>query len=173
MDDYERDFNTGNDYDETPDFRDVHNYDDAFGNYYGENDSPLGTGNQLDEENETLRGIVFENTEQERDVIAETQGDYSSGIMVGHRFSRIRKTPPYLTKYEKARVIGLRAKAIDDGAKILLDLDEYPHLKRLYDPVQIATNELYEGLLDMIIQRPLPNGTYEQWNLQELTILDP
>jgi DNA-directed RNA polymerase I, II, and III subunit RPABC2 len=38
------------------------------------------------------------------------------------------------------------------------------------DPLKIARKELNERKIPMIIRRYLPNGTYEDWSIDELII---
>lgn len=75
-------------------------------------------------------------------------------------------TLPFLTKYEKARIIGERAKQIDAGAQPFVDVD-----KNILDGYLIALKELDEKKLPFIIKRPLPNGGCEYWKLQDLEII--
>ena len=73
-----------------------------------------------------------------------------------------KQTPPYLTKFEKARVLGIRARQLSKGAMPLVNCDG------LEIPEDIAHKELMERKLPFIIRRPLPNGKYENWKLDEL-----
>ena len=75
-----------------------------------------------------------------------------------------RITMPYLTKYERVRVLGTRAKQISLGAKILVrnvDLTTKT-------PIEIAKIELGLGIIPFKIRRPLPNGKVEEWKISEL-----
>ena len=78
----------------------------------------------------------------------------------------LHRTIPYLTKYEKARVIGVRAKQINMGAQIFIDVDS-----SIIDGVIIAEKELLARKMPFIIRRPLPGGGSEYWNLTDLEIL--
>lgn len=75
-----------------------------------------------------------------------------------------RKTVPYLTKFEKTTVLGIRAQQISSGSPIMIDIG------KLRDPLEMAKKELLEGKCPLIIRRTLPNGTYEDWRLDELLI---
>ncbi|CAD8062694.1 unnamed protein product [Paramecium primaurelia] len=77
-----------------------------------------------------------------------------------------RITPPFLTKYERARVIGTRALQISKNSPIYVDP------KETTDPIQVAQQELNENKIPFIIRRYLPNGNFEDWELQELERLD-
>jgi DNA-directed RNA polymerases I, II, and III subunit RPABC2 len=76
-------------------------------------------------------------------------------------------TTPYLTKYERARVIGTRALQISLNAPVMVDLNGET------DPLEIAAKELREKRVPFTIRRFLPDGTYEDWGLHELIIEDP
>lgn len=75
-----------------------------------------------------------------------------------------RKTTPYLTKYEKARVLALRAEQLNKGAKPMIK-----NVKNL-NPIDIANLELENGLIKFIIRRYLPNEMYEEWTVDELIL---
>ena len=77
------------------------------------------------------------------------------------------KTIPVLTKYEKARILGQRAKQIDNGSKIFVAIDE-----SIIDSYVIANMELKNKKLPFIIKRPLPGGSCEYWNVKDLELLE-
>ena len=78
----------------------------------------------------------------------------------------LHRTIPILTKFEKTRILGLRAKQINNGAKPYIKLD-----KPVIDGELIALKELEAKKLPFIIRRPVPNGAFEYWPLQELEIM--
>jgi len=78
----------------------------------------------------------------------------------------LHRTIPILTKYEKARVLGERAKQINSGAKPFVPVDE-----TLIDGYLIALKELEEKKIPFIIRRPLPSGACEYWKLKDLEML--
>lgn len=73
-----------------------------------------------------------------------------------------RKTTKYMTKYEMARIIGIRALQISQCAPVMVELENET------DPMAIARKELYQGVIPMKICRYLPNGFYEIWDVSEL-----
>eukprot|EP00529_Nitzschia_sp_RCC80_P037273 CAMPEP_0113518638 /NCGR_PEP_ID=MMETSP0014_2-20120614/43063_1 /TAXON_ID=2857 /ORGANISM="Nitzschia sp." /LENGTH=152 /DNA_ID=CAMNT_0000416243 /DNA_START=21 /DNA_END=479 /DNA_ORIENTATION=+ /assembly_acc=CAM_ASM_000159 len=75
-----------------------------------------------------------------------------------------RVTTKYLTKYEKARVLGTRALQISMNAPVMVDLDGET------DPLRIAEKELRERKIPIIIRRFLPDGSHEDWSIDELII---
>ena len=77
-----------------------------------------------------------------------------------------RRTIPFLTKYEKSRIIGKRAMQISKGSPPLVEIGD------LESPIDIAKKELMERKIPFIIRRPLPDGSYEDWRVDELRILE-
>jgi DNA-directed RNA polymerase subunit K/omega len=78
----------------------------------------------------------------------------------------LHKTIPLLTKYEKTKVLGMRLKQLNSGCKPYISSTE-----KIIDNNIIVQMELEQKVLPFIIQRPLPNNTFEYWKLQDLDIL--
>lgn len=76
------------------------------------------------------------------------------------------KTIPILTKYEKTKIIGIRLKQLNNGAKPYLAISD-----TILDNNIIVNLELTQKVLPFIVSRPLPNNTYEYWRLQDLELL--
>ena len=76
------------------------------------------------------------------------------------------KTYPFLTLYERTKIIGLRANQLSQGARPFISIPE-----QITDVRDIARLELAQKKLPFIIKRPLPNGTFEYWRLSDLMIL--
>jgi len=85
----------------------------------------------------------------------------------GNIVDPLHKTVPFITKYEKARVLGERAKQINAGAKPFIKTDQ-----TLIDGYLIALREYEEKKIPFIIRRPLPNGGSEYWKLADLEMID-
>lgn len=75
-----------------------------------------------------------------------------------------RTTTPYMTKYERARVLGTRALQISLNAPVLVDIEGET------DPLQIAMKELSQRKIPLVLRRYLPDGSYEDWGCDELII---
>ena len=84
----------------------------------------------------------------------------------GNIVDDLHKTLPILTKYEKTRVLGLRAKQISCGSDIYIKIN-----KDIILPYLIAEMELKEKKLPFIIRRPIPNGSFEYWCVEDLELL--
>ncbi|CAL8092275.1 unnamed protein product [Calicophoron daubneyi] len=77
-----------------------------------------------------------------------------------------RITTPYLTKYERARVLGARALQLSMSAPVMVELDGER------DPLKIAEKELRANKIPIIIRRYLPDGSFEDWSLDELILTE-
>jgi len=75
----------------------------------------------------------------------------------------LHKTIPYITKYERARILGQRAKQINSGSTPFVKVPE-----NVIDGYIIAELELKEKRVPFIVRRPLPNGGSEYWSLKDL-----
>ncbi|BFZ53315.1 subunit common to RNA polymerases I, II, and III [Savitreella phatthalungensis] len=105
---------------------------------------------------------------------AQGGGDVSAGVSQGLGSGKKgtgrqvpkeeRETTPYMTKYEKARILGTRALQISMNAPVLVALEGET------DPLVIAQKELQQGKIPLIIRRFLPDGSYEDWSVQELIV---
>ena len=82
-----------------------------------------------------------------------------NGIIV----DELHKTIPLLTKYEKTRILGQRAKQIECGAIPLVQVPP-----NIVDSYLIAKLELEQNKIPFIIRRPLPNGGMEYWYVSDL-----
>ncbi|KAH7557590.1 hypothetical protein ACOSP7_027407 [Xanthoceras sorbifolium] len=78
----------------------------------------------------------------------------------------IRKTSKYMTKYERARILGTRALQISMNAPVMVELEGET------DPLEIAMKELRERKIPFTIRRSLPDGSYEDWGVDELIVED-
>ena len=70
----------------------------------------------------------------------------------------------YLTKYECARIIGIRAAQLSMSAPMLTDVPAVMQENFMY----IAARELKENLLDIVIRRPLPMNRFYEVNVKDL-----
>jgi len=73
-----------------------------------------------------------------------------------------RTTLPYLTKFEKARILGARSLQISMGAPLMVECNSET------DALELAAKELKERKIPITIRRYLPVGKYEDWRIEEL-----
>jgi len=74
-------------------------------------------------------------------------------------------TYPFLTQYETTKCISFRASQLAHGANPYVLVPE-----GMTDSYEIARAELEEKKLPYIIKRPLPDGQYEVWKLEDLLV---
>lgn len=74
-----------------------------------------------------------------------------------------------LTKFEKARIIGLRALELSLGAPPLIPIDQ--NSERM-STIEIAKREVEKKVLPLIIGRRMPDNTYVYVPLSELEVED-
>lgn len=84
----------------------------------------------------------------------------------GDKADSNHRTYPFLTNYEKTKIIGLRANQLSKGSAPFVAVP-----KHITDVKDIAKLELEQKRLPFIIKRPLPNGQFEYWRLTDLLIL--
>jgi DNA-directed RNA polymerase I, II, and III subunit RPABC2 len=97
----------------------------------------------------------------EIDVLSRIVRDENGNIV-----DPLHKTVPFLTRYEKARILGERAKQINSGAKTFVDLEP-----NVIDGYVIALKEFEAKKIPFIVKRPLPNGGVEYWRFEDLEVL--
>ena len=73
-----------------------------------------------------------------------------------------------LTKYECARIIGVRVAQLSMNAPVQVSVSGPLSSNLMY----IATKELLERKLDIIVKRPLPHNKYYQIHLNDMEIPD-
>ncbi|EJT51339.1 DNA-directed RNA polymerases I, II, and III polypeptide [Trichosporon asahii var. asahii CBS 8904] len=78
--------------------------------------------------------------------------------------NEVRITTPYMTKYERARVLGTRALQISMNAPVLVPVEGET------DPLEIALKELAAKKIPLVIRRYLPDNSFEDWKVEELIV---
>ena len=106
---------------------------------------------------------VVQISEEELQTYSKVVRDNNSGKIV----DPFHKTIPIMTKYEKAKVIGIRAQQINSGSEPFIPVDV-----NMIDGLSIANQELLEKKIPFIIRRPMPNGSSEYWNINDLELLE-
>lgn len=130
--------------------------EDAYGDEY------------LQKFDDTIRDAILENHHQ--DLLHHNYVEVEALTVVvrderGIIIDPLHRTMPMLTKYEKARVLGERAKQINGGAKPFVKVRE-----GIIDGYLIACDELEQKKMPFIIRRPI-NGGFEYWRMKDLEIL--
>ncbi|XP_014472332.1 PREDICTED: DNA-directed RNA polymerases I, II, and III subunit RPABC2 [Dinoponera quadriceps] len=115
----------------------------------------------------------FDDVDDEDNIELEPQEDEGENIELlnpneasGGVERSTRITTRYMTKYERARVLGTRALQIAMCAPVMVELEGET------DPLQIAMKELKQRKIPIVIRRYLPDNSYEDWGIDELIIID-
>ena len=125
------------------DYDDDNDYEEEF----QEADEPDNLDDDLEQANE----------QEQIDILPADEADKKNSEKI---------TTPYMTKYERARVLGTRALQIAMCAPVMVELEGET------DPLQIAMKELKQRKIPIIIRRYLPDNSYEDWGIDELIIVD-
>ena len=154
-DDYERD-----------DFRDsgaVFDDDNEDEDYLIDGED-AAVGEDGEQEEATTEYLNDLDHDQEDTAMANVTG--TSTLSTSHPLqpTKPKITTRYLTKYERARLLGTRALQLSQNAPPLVEVDGET------DPLRIAGKELRERKLPLIVRRYLPDGSFEDWTLEELII---
>ena len=78
----------------------------------------------------------------------------------------LHRTLRVMSKYEFTRILGVRAKQLNEGSKPYIDVPD-----EIIDGYLIAQLELQQKKIPFIIRRPLPGGGSEFWKIADLEIL--
>jgi DNA-directed RNA polymerase I, II, and III subunit RPABC2 len=105
---------------------------------------------------------MIQHNDEEVETLSKIVRD-SDGVII----DPFHKTLPFVTKYERARILGERAKQINSGAKPFIKVE-----KTIIDGYLIALKEFEEKKIPFIVRRPLPNGCSEYWKFADLQILE-
>ncbi|PRW57780.1 DNA-directed RNA polymerases and III subunit RPABC2 [Chlorella sorokiniana] len=137
--------------------------EDIFGGGFDEfGDEEVAEQNPWAEEEELGEGLEQQQQElageQQVEILEQGPGQAAPAAQ------QQRITTRYLTKYEKARVLGTRALQISMNAPVMVEVGTET------DPLEIAYKELREKKIPFIIRRYLPDNSYEDWSLSELII---
>ena len=124
---------------------------------YGDDEPEINAGHQEEDEGMDVDG---------ENIIAS--GDAAGQEKRGKAVPKDqRTTTPYMTKYERARILGTRALQISMNAPVLVQLEGET------DPLDIANKELREKRVPFTVRRFMPDGSWEDWGVDELIVEDP
>ena len=70
------------------------------------------------------------------------------------------------TKYEHARIVGARALQISMGAPFLIKLSDEELKKMVYNPIEIAKLEFKQGLIPIVIKKPMPGTVKKEMQMK-------
>jgi DNA-directed RNA polymerase I, II, and III subunit RPABC2 len=121
----------------------------------------------LEDEDDFIVGEEVEDVEEEmEDDDYSNMEELTEPSILPTSSNKIKITSKFLTKYEKCRILGTRALQISLGSPPTVDIGDET------DSYEIALMELQQKKIPIIVRRYLPNGTYEDWNITELELLE-
>ena len=105
-------------------------------------------------------------SESDNDIIItkEYYNDYLDILQNYETLKGLNKTIPKLTIFEKAKILGIRAQQIEEGAIPLIEPKKY-----MNDILQIVEYELQEKKTPFILKRKVGNS-YEYWKIEDLQV---
>jgi len=114
---------------------------------------------------------ILEEQEDDEETIDDTPDSYQKKLITKEKVYDALYHQPYqttnrLTKYEKARIIGVRAAMIASGAGTMVDPGD------LINPVDIARKELAENKCPLMIRRPIPSRNHKKPNYEYRRVSD-
>lgn len=147
---------------------------------------------QNDSDSETEEGIVTDDEDDDNEtylqkIDREVVSSYIQDMhpeSIAHNYDEVRalanvvrdergiiidelhRTIPIMTKFEKTRILGTRAKQLDDGAQPFVNVQD-----GVIDGYTIALEELTKKAIPFIIKRPIPNGGVEYWRASDLELI--
>ena len=135
---------------------DISDDDDDDENYLQKFDNSISQ-NVIEDFHPELKQLNYEEVKAYTNVVRDNNGTI---------IDPLHKSLPFITKYEKAKILGERAKQISAGATPMVDIEE-----NVIDDYLIALKEFEQKKIPFIIKRPMPNGGCEYWKFEDLEIL--
>lgn len=147
------------------------------GDIESEYSDDLGDVDPLEEVEEEEGTIVVETLDDDdEDEIGsnaddDTHVDLIAGIeLKSHQetykdvISGVKRTRPFITRFELTKVLGIRAQQLENNAAPMIQLND-----ELMSATAIAQEELKQRVIPLMIRRHLPDGQTEDWRLDEFS----
>ena len=123
-----------------------------------------------DEDDEVSEYNSESDDDLDDDLIEEGDDDFKvidfTNIYENMANKKDKKTLPIMSKFEKARIIGVRAQQIADGAIPAVKVPD-----KMRSTIEIAKLELKERRIPLIIRRILAKNKYEDWRIDEFDMI--
>ena len=125
-------------------------------------DDELSEQEDTDDINEDIIDIDIEGGNNN---LNKTKIIYSIEESYSNYHKKKKTTKSFMTKFEKAKILGIRADMLASGAETMIDISE--NITNCYE---IAKLELEQGKIPLIVRRFLPNNEIEDWKVNDLII---
>lgn len=120
-------------------------------------DGDTGDGDDEEQEEEDI-GLIQKLKSQKHEIVPYTK-TYET------YYSVKKVTKPFITKFEKAKLLGVRAEMIASGAPAMVNVP-----RGITSAYVIAQMEYKAKKIPLLVRRYLPNGQYEDWRLEDMVI---
>lgn len=124
------------------------------------NDEPMDVNGDMEDVDDNIDGVLDTTSGANGDDGANA-GATAARKAAAQKPKEERITTAFLTKYERARLLGTRALQLSLGAPPMVDTAGET------DPLMIAKMELIGDKIPITIRRRLPDGSTEEWALEE------
>ena len=104
----------------------------------------------------------------QRILVQKQQATLSQANVYRKYYTTKKLSAPYITKFEKARLLSVRAQALESGSMPFVPIDDPNE-----DPYSIARREYDACRIPYFIVRKLPNQEKEYWRLSDFKSLVP
>lgn len=121
-----------------------------------------------EEEDEEISSEEQAMTVAQQLLMKKKQAVLSQADVYRKYYTQKKTTSPYITKFEKAKLLSVRAQAIEKGATPFVPIDDVDE-----DPYSIAKREYEARRIPYFITRVLPNQEKEFWRLSDFKSLVP
>jgi len=112
----------------------------------------------IESENQSL-----DNETIEQDQVKTYKEITNISTSYGKYFSNAKKTKPFLSKFERTKLIGIRAQMISEGSTPLVHVP-----KHITHSIDIAELEFKEKKIPLFIKRNINNIDYEYWRPEDM-----
>ena len=121
--------------------------------YISEDD---GDDDGITEDDESVSNLIKSSINDKYEII-------SNNTTYEKYYTENKKSKPFITKYEKAKLLGVRAQMLSTGSPAMITVP-----KNVTSTLKIAELEFEQKKIPLFIRRYLPNKEYEDWRLEEL-----
>ncbi len=86
-------------------------------------------------------------------------------VSEGAPVDEFHKSQPFLTLFERTKILGFRANQLAQGARPFVNVPQH-----ITSPLDIAKMELEQRRLPFIMKRPMPDGSFEYWRISDMAV---
>lgn len=122
---------------------------------------------EVAKESRALNFLNMHHPECRLDYLEETLAKLPlSSYPPDHGSDSRHRSVPYLTPFEKTKIIGFRANQLAQGSRPFVSVPSH-----MTDVLEIARLELEQKRLPYIVKRPMPDGSFEYIRISDLLMV--